>query len=99
MPRISAFANTQNKIQMADFSANDPFHRCMEELSRTIWTHIQHRLGLHYRVGQRKRIIFNHGNEVLFLKSEQLLVSKLRYKQANQAIKAYRKAAEKGFLV
>lgn len=27
VPKISAFANTQNKIQMADFSANDPFHR------------------------------------------------------------------------
>ena len=38
VPRISTFANTQNKIQVADFSANDPFHRRMEELSRTIWT-------------------------------------------------------------
>lgn len=35
--RISAFANTQNKIQIADFSANDPYHRRIEELSRTIW--------------------------------------------------------------
>ena len=26
VPRISTFANTQNKIQVADFSANDPFH-------------------------------------------------------------------------
>ena len=31
VPRISTFANTQNKIQVADFSANDPFHRRMEE--------------------------------------------------------------------
>jgi len=38
VPRISAFANTQNKVQIADFSANDPFHRKLEELSRTIWT-------------------------------------------------------------
>ena len=38
VPRISTFANTQNKIQVADFSANDPFHRRLEELSRTIWT-------------------------------------------------------------
>ena len=37
VPRISAFANTQNKVQIADFSANDPFHRRVEELSRTIW--------------------------------------------------------------
>ena len=35
--RISTFANAQNKIQVADFSANDPFHRRVEELSRTIW--------------------------------------------------------------
>lgn len=38
VPRISAFANTQNKVQVADFSANDPYHRRVEELSRTIWT-------------------------------------------------------------
>ena len=37
VPKISAFANTQNKIQIADFSANDPYHRRIEELSRTIW--------------------------------------------------------------
>lgn len=37
VPRISAYANTQNKIQMADFSANDPFHRKLEELSRITW--------------------------------------------------------------
>lgn len=37
VPKISAYANTQNKIQMADFSANDPFHRKIEELSRTTW--------------------------------------------------------------
>lgn len=38
VPKISAYANTQNKIQMADFSANDPFHREIEELSRITWT-------------------------------------------------------------
>ena len=37
VPRISAFSNTQNKVQVADFSANDPYHRRIEELSRTIW--------------------------------------------------------------
>ena len=41
VPKISAYANTQNKIQMADFSANDPFHRKIEELSRTIWAPAQ----------------------------------------------------------
>lgn len=41
VPRISTFANTQNKIQIADFSANDPFHRRIEELSRTVWAPAQ----------------------------------------------------------
>jgi hypothetical protein len=37
VPNISQYANSQNRIQMADFSANDPYHRKIEELSRTIW--------------------------------------------------------------
>ena len=37
VPKISRFANTQNVIQMADFSANDPFHVEIERLSQTIW--------------------------------------------------------------
>lgn len=41
VPRISAFANTQNKVQVADFSANDPYHRRVEELSRIIWAPAQ----------------------------------------------------------
>lgn len=41
IPKISAFANTQNKIQIADFSANDPFHRKIEELSRITWAPAQ----------------------------------------------------------
>jgi hypothetical protein len=41
VPRISAYANTQNKVQIADFSANDPFHRKLEDLSRVIWAPAQ----------------------------------------------------------
>jgi len=41
VPRISAYANTQNKVQIADFSANDPFHRKIEDLSRVIWAPAQ----------------------------------------------------------
>lgn len=41
VPRISAFANTQNKVQVADFSANDPYHRRVEKLSRAIWAPAQ----------------------------------------------------------
>ncbi|MES2443980.1 MAG: AIPR family protein [Pseudomonadota bacterium] len=36
-PRISQSANNQNKVNMADFSSNHPFHRGMQELSRSIW--------------------------------------------------------------
>lgn len=36
-PSISRFSNAQNKINMADFSSNNPFHRKLEVLSRTIW--------------------------------------------------------------
>jgi hypothetical protein len=37
-PKIAEFANTQNLVQMADFSANDPFHIAIERLSKSIWT-------------------------------------------------------------
>ena len=34
---VSRYANSQNRISEADFSANDPFHVGIEEISRTIW--------------------------------------------------------------
>ncbi len=37
VPKISEFANSQNKVNLADFRANDPFHVEVERLSRTIW--------------------------------------------------------------
>jgi AIPR protein len=37
VPLIARYANSQNKINEADFSANDPFHVRIEELSRTTW--------------------------------------------------------------
>lgn len=37
VPKISEYANTQNKVTSADFSANSPFHIKIEELSRTTW--------------------------------------------------------------
>lgn len=37
VPRISEYSNSQNKVNMADFSANDPFHVELEKLSRSIW--------------------------------------------------------------
>ena len=35
---ISQYANTQNKVQEADFKANHPYHIALEKLSRQIWT-------------------------------------------------------------
>lgn len=37
VPKISEFANSQNKVNAADFFANHPFHIRMEEYSRRIW--------------------------------------------------------------
>jgi len=37
IPNISKYSNTQNTVQLADFSSNEPYHRKMEQLSRQIW--------------------------------------------------------------
>lgn len=36
VPKIAEFANTQNKVAAADFFANHPFHRKIEEISRRL---------------------------------------------------------------
>lgn len=41
VPLISQFANSQNKVNAADFSANGPFHRKVEQLSRAVWAPAQ----------------------------------------------------------
>lgn len=37
VPLISRYANTQNRINEADFSANHPFHVKLQQLSQSIW--------------------------------------------------------------
>lgn len=37
VPRISEYANTQNKVNAADFFSNHPFHLRVEGFSRRIW--------------------------------------------------------------
>lgn len=37
VPLISLYANSQNKVNTADFSANDEWHQKLENLSRTVW--------------------------------------------------------------
>ena len=39
VPRISKYANSQNKVNGADLAANGPFHHALEQLSRTVWAH------------------------------------------------------------
>lgn len=46
VPNISQFANSQNKVNAADFFANHPFHIRMEEFSRRILTPVG---DTHYR--------------------------------------------------
>lgn len=41
IPNISRFANTQNKVNEADFFSNDIYHIRMEEKSRRIWAPAQ----------------------------------------------------------
>lgn len=38
VPRISEYANTQNKVNVADLSSNHPFHQQMETYSRNLST-------------------------------------------------------------
>lgn len=37
VPKISEYSNTQNKVNVADFFSNNPFHLRIEELSRRLW--------------------------------------------------------------
>ena len=41
VPRISEYANTQNRVNAADFFSNHPFHVRIEDFSRRIWAPAQ----------------------------------------------------------
>lgn len=41
VPRISEYANTQNRVNAADFFSNHPFHVRMADFSRRIWAPAQ----------------------------------------------------------
>lgn len=38
VPNISRYSNSQNSVQVADFSSNDPYQRKLEALSRATWS-------------------------------------------------------------
>lgn len=42
VPRISEYANTQNRVNAADFFSNHPYHVRMAEFSRRIWAPAHH---------------------------------------------------------
>ena len=42
VPRISEYANTQNRVNAADFFSNHQFHVRLQEFSRRIWAPAQH---------------------------------------------------------
>ena len=37
VPLISRYANSQNKVNGADFAANGSYHQVLEQLSRSVW--------------------------------------------------------------
>ena len=41
VPLISRYANSQNKVNEADFEANSPYHVAIENLSRRVWAPAQ----------------------------------------------------------
>ena len=45
VPKISEYANTQNRVNAADFFSNHPFHIRIEEFSRRIWAPVQQGTG------------------------------------------------------
>jgi hypothetical protein len=42
VPKISEYANTQNRVNAADFFSNHPFHIRMQDFSRRTWAPAQH---------------------------------------------------------
>lgn len=84
IPKIAQYANTQNKVAIADFFANHPFHRKMEEISR--------RLQVPARVGDRiqskwfyERARGQYQNERLYLTKSKKDAFDLEY-PSNQVI-------------
>ena len=37
VPKVSRFANTQNRVSEADFSSNDPYHVELQRLAESVW--------------------------------------------------------------
>ncbi len=70
IPRIAEYANTQNKVAIADFFANHPFHRKMEEISR--------RLLVPARAGQRVQSKWFYERSRGQYQNERLYLSKAR---------------------
>lgn len=78
IPRIAEYANTQNKINSADFFANHPFHQKMESISRRLW--IPHVSGqLHQSKWFYERSRGQYQNERIYLTGSKKKSFELEY--------------------
>src|SRR5690606_28517246 len=70
VPKIAEYANTQNRVAIADFFANHPFHRKMQEISR--------RLMVPARAGERVQSKWFYGRSRGQFQNERLYLSKAK---------------------
>ena len=57
VPKVARFANSQNKVQDADFSANDPFHVELQRHSEAIWAPGEQSRWFYERARGRYRVL------------------------------------------
>lgn len=75
---ISKYANSQNKINMSDFSANDSYHVEMERLSRTIYVPVKSGKSTQRWYYERAR-----GQYMVDVNRQQTLALKKKFKELN----------------
>lgn len=73
---ISRYANSQNKINMSDFNANDPYHVKMEQLSRSVFIPVTRGKGTDQWFYERAR-----GQYLVELNRQPTAASKRQFKE------------------
>lgn len=73
---ISQYANSQNKINMSDFNANDPYHVKMEQISRATFIPVQRGKGTEQWFYERAR-----GQYLVELNRQPTPATKRRFKE------------------
>ncbi|MEJ3661687.1 AIPR family protein [Pseudomonas fragi] len=86
VPRISEYANTQNRVNAADFFSNHPFHVRMADFSRRIWAPAQ-------RGAQRESKWFYERTRGQYLDAQAKLspAEKNRFKTENPKLQMFSK--------